>query len=195
MDAGAISVRFMNELGRSKTLLGRVGGEQMISIGPNCLREGVIIHEIFHALGFFHEHSRPDRDDYIRIDYDNLRDGLLHNFEPLNLRNWFNMSIPYVTGWYWVNKFLRTFIGFCQLEYRHKVRDALLWFCVCQGPFDSIYQGNHYVLIKQSSRGCLNLAPSNENIQYIGTTDPVRAQRERMSILDKYLVTKMLASD
>lgn len=49
------------------------------------------------------------------------------------------------------------------------------------------------MLIKQSSRGCLNLAPSNENIQYIGTTDPVRAQRERMSILDKYLVTKMIA--
>ena len=70
----------------------------MISIGPNCLREGVIIHEILHALGFFHEHSRPDRDQYITIDFDNLKDGMQHNFETLNLRNWFNMSIPYGMG-------------------------------------------------------------------------------------------------
>ena len=78
--------------------IGRIGGEQMISIGPNCLREGVIIHEILHALGFFHEHSRPDRDQYITIDFDNLKDGMQHNFETLNLRNWFNMSIPYGMG-------------------------------------------------------------------------------------------------
>ena len=77
--------------------IGRIGGEQMISIGPNCLREGVIIHEILHALGFFHEHSRPDRDEHITIDFDNLRDGMQNNFETLNLRNWFNMSIPYAT--------------------------------------------------------------------------------------------------
>ena len=77
----------------------------MLSIGPNCLREGVIIHEILHALGFFHEHSRPDRDQYITIDFNNLKDGMQHNFETLNLRNWFNMSIPYGMGflnsWFW----------------------------------------------------------------------------------------------
>ena len=50
-----------------------------------------------HALGFFHEHSRPDRDEHITVELNNLRPGMEHNFLTLNLRNWFNMSIPYDT--------------------------------------------------------------------------------------------------
>lgn len=37
--------------------------------------KGNIIHEILHALGFFHEHSRPDRDNFIKIEWDNVIDG------------------------------------------------------------------------------------------------------------------------
>ena len=70
----------------------------MISIGSTCYRHGVIIHEILHALGFFHEHSRPDRDQHVDINYDNVREGMNHNFMKLNSREWFNMSIPYDTG-------------------------------------------------------------------------------------------------
>ena len=78
--------------------MGRIGGEQAISIGATCYRHGVIIHEILHALGFFHEHSRPDRDDYVTVDYTNVRDGMDHNFMKLTGREWFNMSIPYDTN-------------------------------------------------------------------------------------------------
>jgi len=70
----------------------------MLSIGTTCYRHGVIIHEILHALGFFHEHSRPDRDEYITIDFSNVREGMHHNFMKLNSREWFNMSIPYDTN-------------------------------------------------------------------------------------------------
>lgn len=33
----------------------------------------VIIHELFHALGREHEHSRKDRNKYVRINWNNIR--------------------------------------------------------------------------------------------------------------------------
>lgn len=46
-------------------------GLQPIYLGPKC-HWGSIIHEIMHALGFIHEQSRPDRDEYIEILWDNI---------------------------------------------------------------------------------------------------------------------------
>lgn len=47
--------------------IGRQGGQQGIALAPNC-SQGNTVHEIMHALGFFHEHQRPDRNDYITVD-------------------------------------------------------------------------------------------------------------------------------
>ena len=47
---------------RCFSFIGRIRGSQQLSLANNCLVERVIIHEFVHALGFFHEQSRPDRD-------------------------------------------------------------------------------------------------------------------------------------
>ncbi|HAZ13522.1 MAG: hypothetical protein A2X86_13405 [Bdellovibrionales bacterium GWA2_49_15] len=51
--------------------VGRIGGEQEIWLGPNC-KKGEILHELMHTLGFFHEQSRPDRDEYMVVFWENL---------------------------------------------------------------------------------------------------------------------------
>lgn len=55
-------------------------GKQTLSIGTNCDRIATIEHEFLHALGFWHEQSRSDRDDYVKIMWDYILDGT----EPLN---------------------------------------------------------------------------------------------------------------
>lgn len=63
--------------------VGRIGGPQVLSIDVHCFKyhttmfNGTILHEIMHTLGFWHEHTRPDRDQYIRVNFDNVQPGRL----------------------------------------------------------------------------------------------------------------------
>ena len=75
---------------RSK--LGRQGGRQDISIGSFCQRHD-IIHEILHCVGLLHEHSRPDRDNYVEILIDNVREDRKGNFEIF--KNQWSYGEPY----------------------------------------------------------------------------------------------------
>ena len=43
-----------------------------------------ITHELGHVIGLTHEHQRPDRDDYIIINYDNIIEKYKFNFNIIN---------------------------------------------------------------------------------------------------------------
>jgi hypothetical protein len=60
--------------------VGRVGGRQNITLAAGC-STGSTIHEIDHAVGFWHEQSRSDRDNHVIIHWDNIEDGEAHNFQ------------------------------------------------------------------------------------------------------------------
>lgn len=53
-------------------------GYQELSLDPSCwivngkLAAGVVQHELMHALGFVHEQSRSDRDDFVKINLENV---------------------------------------------------------------------------------------------------------------------------
>ena len=54
--------------------IGRTGtGRQAINLERGlCMSVETVTHELMHALGFAHEHNRPDRNKYISINEDNV---------------------------------------------------------------------------------------------------------------------------
>lgn len=56
----------------------RGGGPQAISIGKNCDKFGIVVHELGHVIGFWHEHTRPDRDEHVSIIRDNIQAGTVN---------------------------------------------------------------------------------------------------------------------
>ncbi len=65
--------------------VGRRGGEQEIWVAPSC-NKGSMMHEIGHVLGLEHEHTRPDRDQYIEVHWENITPEKRHNFDIASSR-------------------------------------------------------------------------------------------------------------
>ena len=75
-----------NVVYRCSSSVGRKGGMQTVHLGHGCKRLGTIMHEMMHVLGIIHEQSRPDRDQYLKINFANLKKGKIWRKMVLRLR-------------------------------------------------------------------------------------------------------------
>ncbi|RXN16024.1 meprin A subunit beta-like protein [Labeo rohita] len=70
-------------------------GGQTLSIGNGCGLKSIAEHEFLHALGFWHEQSRYDRDDYVTINFENIITGQESNFNKYNESESTTQGTPY----------------------------------------------------------------------------------------------------
>ena len=53
-------------------------GPQLLSVGPGCDKKGIIMQELMHAVGFWHEQSRTDRNKYVEVLWENIDKGMYY---------------------------------------------------------------------------------------------------------------------
>ena len=69
--------------------------QAQLNLGPHCMNRETILHEVMHILGFFHEQSREDRDDYVEVLFDNINPAYKGNFDKYTSAYINHMGAPY----------------------------------------------------------------------------------------------------
>lgn len=91
-------VRITNSGGGCWAHVGRIYGAQVVNLGAGCTGTGTVTHELIHALGFYHEQSATNRDQYVRINYENVNTGQGHNFDKYEASLITNFGVGYDYG-------------------------------------------------------------------------------------------------
>uniref|UniRef100_T1GKM2 Metalloendopeptidase n=1 Tax=Megaselia scalaris TaxID=36166 RepID=T1GKM2_MEGSC len=68
---------------------------QRLNLSNGCLRKGKIIHEFLHAIGFYHQQSSSNRDDFVEIHIENVKSGHEHNFKKYSSSKVTNFGLQY----------------------------------------------------------------------------------------------------
>lgn len=83
-------VEFTVASGPSQSPVGMIGGRQYIELvqGSGNVDPSSALHEMGHALGMYHEQSRTDRDNFININWTNIKPGVELNFQTYTQSGW-----------------------------------------------------------------------------------------------------------
>ncbi|XP_077969057.1 hatching enzyme 1.2-like [Styela clava] len=88
-------VKFVDDRGCYAQIGRRVDKPNTLSVSEGCEHKGIVLHELMHTIGFYHEQARPDRDDYISIVKENIMEYQEHNFKKLDESKVESFGIPY----------------------------------------------------------------------------------------------------
>ena len=70
-------------------------GSQTINLSGGCVHQLVIEHEVLHAMGMYHEQSRPDRDQYITVNYENIEPNYHSQYNMISMSTWHSDGVAY----------------------------------------------------------------------------------------------------
>ncbi|XP_057290729.1 zinc metalloproteinase nas-6-like [Hydractinia symbiolongicarpus] len=71
------------------------GKKHVISLGAGCYYNITVMHQIMHVLGFYHEHNRPDRDNHVKINWNNIEKGYQDKFNKRSIKDVDSRKVPY----------------------------------------------------------------------------------------------------
>ena len=64
-----------------------------MTLDNDCFSDKIIAHEFIHAFGFWHEQNRPDRDQYVTIQEEFIKQDKVLNF--IKRKNTITFGLPY----------------------------------------------------------------------------------------------------
>lgn len=77
-------------------MVGRIGDKQLLNLQLNgCIYQRTIIHEFLHALGFYHMQSSYGREEFVRVAWEHIQEGLSHNFNMYSTDRITNFGFDY----------------------------------------------------------------------------------------------------
>ncbi|XP_048584443.1 zinc metalloproteinase nas-15 isoform X2 [Nematostella vectensis] len=88
-------IRVMKPQSGCNSMVGVMGGEQILNMGDGCQYVGLVLHEFGHAIGYFHEHNRPDRDNTINVLWDNVQPWFKDAFKKYQFSEANTQGLPY----------------------------------------------------------------------------------------------------
>ncbi|XP_017768142.1 PREDICTED: zinc metalloproteinase nas-4-like [Nicrophorus vespilloides] len=92
-----------NEPSGCWSYVGRQSGKQIVNfqdypVGEGCFRSATIQHEFLHAIGFYHQQSSTERDDFVEIVWKNIKKGTESNFDKYDADEITNFGEKYDYG-------------------------------------------------------------------------------------------------
>lgn len=80
--------------------VGKIGGKQVVNLqSPDCTTLfGTVLHELLHAVGFFHEQNREERDGFVYIRTENIETDKRRNFEKVKTGEAIGYGVAYDYG-------------------------------------------------------------------------------------------------